>query len=281
MAASERASFPAWFNSRFTFGQDGTLTGRFGLNVLDDLIAGIDEFRAAAEAGRGSPRDAGPALLGTFGWLSDQQLLDRIADYPHACVAFTKQSRPWPWPGTLTRLRDALERCHGFPAAALPGLELLAHPDESGQPQVVGPSAHLPQLTIPGLRTVGFRRIDDRFVPLLHAKMVLLGSLHWHSEHESGYTLESLSFTPHRLWIGSANGTTQSRASLDFGCWQTEPQLLIHAQQFLTQVIAHSEVLDPDSDSMEPELAEIEFDDEAMLEALAEAGELQDEEDEP
>lgn len=279
MAASERPSFPARFNSRFSFGPDGNLTGRFGLNVLDDLIAGIDEFRAAADAGRRSPRDAGPAMLGTFGWLSDKQLLDRIADYPHACVAVTKQLRPWSYPQTLARLRDALTRCHGFPAAALPGLELLAHPGGQGQPQLIGPSTQLPHLTIPGLRSVGFRSIGGRSVPLLHAKMVLLGTLHWYDEDDSGLTVESLSFEPHRLWIGSANGTTGSRVSLEFGCWQTEPQLLIHAKEFLTQVIAHSENLDPESDSMEPELVEIEFDDEAMLEALAQAGELWDEEE--
>jgi hypothetical protein len=39
---------PPRFNSQFSFGQDGKLAGRFGLNGLDDLIAGIDEFRASA-----------------------------------------------------------------------------------------------------------------------------------------------------------------------------------------------------------------------------------------
>jgi hypothetical protein len=41
------------FNSQFRFGQDGKLAGRFGLNVPDDLIAGIDEFRASAPTSRG------------------------------------------------------------------------------------------------------------------------------------------------------------------------------------------------------------------------------------
>ncbi len=35
---------PPRFNPQFSFGQDGELAGRFGLNGLDDLIAGIDEF---------------------------------------------------------------------------------------------------------------------------------------------------------------------------------------------------------------------------------------------
>jgi hypothetical protein len=52
MADHPRPSFSSRFTSQFSFGQDGTLTGRFGLNVLDDLIAGIDEFQAAAAARR-------------------------------------------------------------------------------------------------------------------------------------------------------------------------------------------------------------------------------------
>jgi hypothetical protein len=72
-------------------------------------------------------------MLGTFGWLNDQQLLNRTAEYPHACMAFTKQQRPY-WLPTLDRLRGALARCHGFPADALPELQTLAPPDELGQP---------------------------------------------------------------------------------------------------------------------------------------------------
>jgi hypothetical protein len=118
-------------------------------------------------------------------------------------------------------------------------------------------------------------------VPLLHAKMVLLGDLRWHDEDESGYPADSLSFWPRRLWTGSANGTTASRLSLEFGCWQAEPELLRQARQFLTQIIAHSEDLDPDSGNMDPDLAEVEFDDEAMAEAMAEQSGFPDEDDEP
>jgi hypothetical protein len=67
MAANQQW-FSSRFNSQFSFGQDGELTGRFGLSVLDDLIAGIDEFWAAAA--RRSSRDLGPAMLGAFGWRS-------------------------------------------------------------------------------------------------------------------------------------------------------------------------------------------------------------------
>jgi hypothetical protein len=276
MTADQVPSFSSRFNSQFSFGKDGKLTGRFGLNVLDDLIAGIDEFQAAA-ASQKSARDLGPGMLGTFAWLDDQQLLKQIAEYPYACVAFTKQPRPFP-PRKLARLRDAMERSHGFPADALPGLETLAPPDEFGQPQVVGPGTSLPpHLTIKSLRTVGYRDTGGRLVPLLHAKMVLLGDLRWHDEDELGMPADILIFRPRRLWIGSANGTYSSRFSLEFGCWQTEPELLAQAQRFLTEVIAHSEELDPDSDDMHPDLVEVDFDDEAMAEAYAQ---LLDDEDE-
>jgi hypothetical protein len=224
MTSNQAPSFSSPFNSQFSFGQYAKLTGRFGLNVLDDLIAGIDEYRAAA-ADRRSSRDLGPAMLGAFGWLDDPQLLQRIAEYPYSCVAFTKQPRPFPRL-KLDRLRDTLERCHGFPADALPGLETLAPPDELGQPQVVGPYTSLPHLTIKGLRTIGYRKTGSRLVPLLHTKMVLLGELRWHDEDELGLPADIIIFRPRRLWIGSANGTYSSRFSLEFGCWQTEPELL-------------------------------------------------------
>lgn len=226
----ERAlSFSSAFNSRFSFGKDGNLTGRFGLNVLEDLIAGIDEFMAVAAADRKSARSLGPAMLGAFMWLDDPELLKRIAECPHGCVAFTKQPRPFPQ-AKLARLRDTLDRCPGFPAAALPELETLALRDEIGLPQIVGPSTRLPHLTIPGLRTIGYRKTGGRLVPLQHAKMVLLGDLRWHDEDELGYPADILSFWPRRLWIGSANGTAASRLSLEFGCWQTEPELLRRAK---------------------------------------------------
>lgn len=268
MAANQEPSFSSRFNSQFSFGENGKLTGRFGLNVLDDLIAGIDEFRAAA-ASRRTSRVLGPAMLGAFGWLDDLQLLKRISEYPYACVAFTKGKRPFP-PDKLARLRTALARCGGFPADALPDLQTLAPRDKHGQPQVVGPYTRLPAQTIPGIRTIGYRKTGSRLVPLLHTKMVLLGDLCWHDEGPLGGVADIIIFLPRRLWIGSANGTYSSRFSLEFGCWQTEPELLTQAQRFLTQVIAHSEELDPDSNNMEPDLVEIEFDHAAMAEAMAE-----------
>ena len=59
---------PPRFNSRFSFGQDGKLAGRFGLNGLDDLIAGIDEFRASAPTAEAGSGLSGCAEQGRAGW---------------------------------------------------------------------------------------------------------------------------------------------------------------------------------------------------------------------
>jgi hypothetical protein len=107
-------SFSSAFNSRFTFGKAANLTGQFGTGVLDSLIEGIDDFCAAAASERPSPRRLGPAMLGAFMWLDDPELLARIADFPHACVAFTKQS-----PRSL-RLSSPGSRTSSIAAAASP-----------------------------------------------------------------------------------------------------------------------------------------------------------------
>jgi hypothetical protein len=96
--------------------------------------------------------------------------------------------------------------------------------------------------------------------------MVLPGELQWHDEDDFG-PADVLIYRPQRLWIGSANGTSSSRLSLEFGCWLDDPELLGQAEQFLTQVLRHSEDLDPDSDIMEPDLVDPEFDEDAMDEA--------------
>jgi hypothetical protein len=60
-------------------------------------------------------------MLGAFMWLDDPQLLDRIAGFHRACVAFTKQPRMNE--AKRARFRDVLDRSRGFPATALPELD--------------------------------------------------------------------------------------------------------------------------------------------------------------
>jgi hypothetical protein len=259
-------SFSPAFDIRVTFGPDGRLSGRFGTGVLDELIAGMAEFQGAV-AVHPARHSLGAAMLGAFAWLDDNRLLECIASYPYACVTFTKQPRPFP-PHKLTRLQKVLDRSRGFPAAALSGLETLMPLDDLGQPQIVGPYSPTPKHMFRPLRTLGYRKVGGKLVPLLHAKLILLGELTWMEDEEFGLG-DITRFQPRKLWIGSANGTFSSRSNLEMGCWQTQPELLSSAQDFLAQILANSEDLDPDADAMKPEQAEPDYDDAAMAEAAA------------
>lgn len=266
-SAAQQPAFSGAFDSRFAFGPDGSLAGRFGTDVLAGLIKGIDEYSSEV-AGRRLrwARRHGPVMLGAFMWLDDPQLLDRIAGFHRACVAFTKQRRMNE--EKKARFRDVLDRSRGFPAAALPELEWLLPRDDEGEVPVVGPSSPVPHVRLPALRAVGYRKVGDHLMPILHAKLLLLGVLTWYEDEEYG-SGEFLRFDPERLWVGSANGTGSSRSSLEFGCWLDDPVLLEHARRFLAEILAHSESFDPDSDGMDPELIEPEYDDQAMAEAAS------------
>ena len=56
-----------------------------------------------------------------------------------------------------------------------------------------------------------------------------------------------------------------------FGYGTEQPELPAGAERFLVRLMASSEDLDPDADIPDPELTQVEFDDEAMAEAMAEA----------
>jgi hypothetical protein len=206
-------------------------------------------------------------MLGAFAWLDDNRLLERIASYPYGCVVFTKQPRPFP-PIKLSRLQKVLDRGRGFPVAALEGLEELMPLDDFGRPQIVGPYTPAPHHIFRPLRTLGYRKVGDRLVTLMHAKVMLLGQVTWHEDEEFGLG-DIVRFQPRKLWIGSTNGTFSSRVNLEMGCWQTQPELFSSTQNFLARILASSEDLDPDADTMELDLAEQVYDDAAMAEAAA------------
>jgi hypothetical protein len=260
------ASFPWGFDASFTFGAQDRCRGYFGRDILAGLVSGMDDFRAEAEHKPGF-RTLGPAMLGAFMWLDDPELIERIADFPNACVVITKQSRDRRQQARVDKLKLALERGRGFPAAALPELRFLAR-REDGRPPVVGPSSPAPRSWLPALRAIGYRKTGDNLVPILHAKMVLLGELWWHDEDDFG-SADVTGFRPRRLWLASANGTAGSRANLEFGFWVTDPVLLSEATRFLAGLLCHSEDLDPDAQDMDPDLIEPDYDDAALAEALA------------
>lgn len=277
--SGEGLSFPGGLDTSFTFGPDNRWRGYFGRDVLSGLISGIDEFHAVKARERRF-RVLGSALLGAFLWLDDPQLVQRIADFPYACVVITKQPRDRRQQARLDTLQALLQHSGGFPAAALPELEYLVQ-REDGEVPVIGPGSPRPDVMLPALRTIGYRRTANRLVPILHTKMVLLGEVWWHDEDGLGNVADVTGFRPQQLWVASANGTASSRGNLECGFWLHDPALLREAQKFLTRLLRHSEDFDPDADLLEPDLVEPDYDDEAFAEAVASMPDWDDYEDEP
>jgi len=229
--SSTDPAFPWGFDARFAFGPAGRWTGRFGRNVLRDLVAGIDEFHAAKARERRF-RILGSALLGAFMWLDDPELVQRLAEFPYACVVITKQPRDSRHQARLATLQGLLEHSRGFPTSALPELDSLVRRDDEGGIPVVGPYSPKPGIMLPALRTIGYRKTGNGLVPILHTKMVLLGELWWHDEDEFG-PADVIGFRPQRL--GSLAPTArQARGgtwSSDFG--STIPNSSVRQSDFL------------------------------------------------
>jgi hypothetical protein len=247
--------------------EDGKRPVQFGTNVLAGLIEGIDKFRRDLDQQRRS-RSLGPAMLGAFLWMDDAELLQRIAEFPAACVVVSKQPRGKYHAERLRKVAEAVKDAAGLPTWAFSELEELRF-HQDGKAPVLGPGSPQERVRLPALRTLGYRKAGNHLVPILHTKMLLLGELWWHDEDALGGVADVTGFTPHRLWLGSANGTGSSRRSLEFGLWLDDPDLLKAARRFLVEVLAHSENLDPDSNDLTPDLVVPDYDDEAMWEAMA------------
>lgn len=257
------ASFPNSFDKRSTWREGGACEGMFGTRVLSGLVDGIDAYRAGLERQPRRSRSLGPAMLGAFKRLDDGELLERIAGFPAACVVVRKL--PTEGQAEVNRLKDVVKRGAGFPAGAVPGLPALVLAGRGRAPRV-GPTNPMEDLRLPALRTIragsgagagtgggGEEGTDEAGsgeepVPTLHTKMMLLGELWWHDEATLGKAADVAEFTPHRLWLGSANGTERSRRNLEFGLWADDRALLEAAQQFLVRVLAHSQDWPPGTD---------------------------------
>jgi hypothetical protein len=80
--------------------------------------------------------------------------------------------------------------------------------------------------------------------------------------------VDVIGFEGKRLWISSANFTASSRRNLEFGYWTEDSALVEGAERFLVKLMRSSEALNPDSDVFDPELAPVEYDDEAFWQVL-------------
>lgn len=246
---------------------------RFGLDVLAGLVEGISDFSdARQDRWRPGLRSLGPALIASAMWIDDDRLIDAIGHLAAASVIVSKQGRRPTDLRKLGPLAELNERTPGMPIRAFSALSGLA-PTVDGQRALVGPTDRPDATVIPTIRTLGWRRARSQdLVPIVHAKLALLGHMWWHDEDALGYVDDVIGFRARRLWISSANFTRSSRGSLEFGFWTEQPSLLDGAERFLVKLMGASEGVDPAPDVFQPDLAPYEFDDEAMADYAAEFG---------
>ncbi len=255
------------FDDVFPVGLQAGNSAYFGRDVLRGLVEGIDEFiKGRMTRERLRYRSLGPALLGSAMWIDDPELIEKIGELAAACIIVTKQK------GHSHKKLEPLSalntRTPGMPVQAFWALTGVA-PKVDGKPLLVGPSSPTYDGTVPTIRAFGVRRVGNDLVPILHAKLALVGNLWWSDEDGSGHVADVVGFNACRLWVSSANFTGRSRRSLEFGYWTEEPALVQGAERFLTKLMGSSEGLDAVSDSFDPDLAPVEFDDVAMPEAGA------------
>jgi hypothetical protein len=262
-------SFPEDFDAEFAVGPEDGNNAYFGHNVLRGLIDGIDDFIQLRQPRWRPARGVGPAMLASAMWIDDPELIDKLGALSGASVVVTKQSRAPTQLQRMQALQDLNDRSPGLPVRAFADLIGLG-PTFDGKPTVVGPHDSMYHLVVPTVRTLGYRKRGNNLVPIMHAKLALLGHLRRHDEDVFGNPDDIVWFTPQRLWISSANFTSRSRLSLEFGFWTEDTALVERAQQFLVTAMRFSEGLDPESDWFEPDLAPVEYDDEAFREILAE-----------
>lgn len=207
-------------------------------------------------------------------WMDDSDLIAALRQMANVCIVVTKQQQ-YKYKGESFERLVALARDHGLTQEAYPELHELAVPQE-GKPLIIGPGTPpwWKEEGIPAVREVGFRKAGKQLVPIVHAKIALLGDLIWTDEHPSGYLTDELRFVPKRLWIGSANFTRSSRASLEMGVWLSNPQLMDATRRFLLTLISLSEPLGQGPDDLDPELLPVEYDDAAILEYFRETQEI-------
>jgi len=265
----EQPKFPSDFDDVFEVGASAGNPAYFGLNVLQGLVDGISDFtEVRQERWRRRYRSLGTALIASSMWIDDKELIDAIGRLAAASIIVTKQGRR---PADLRKLEpldDLNDRTPGMPIRAFSALSGLA-PTVDGEPALIGPYDRPDDTVVPTIRTLGWRKTRNENVPIVHAKLALLGHLWWHDEDGLGMVTDVIGFSARRLWISSANFTRSSRHSLEFGFWTEEQSLLEGAERFLVQLMGSSEGVDPESDAFRPDLAPYEFDDEAMAGALA------------
>lgn len=270
MQSADGSEFPAYFDPVLATGSGGP--AHFGPNVLQGLVEGI---RLHREEQRRTRWVWGTGVIACAMAMDDRELLAELRRCESTCVIVTKQEQRRYGKEAFQRLEEHAANAQGLAQSAFSELAELA-PTSNGKPVVVGPYGPPLDGDVPAVRELGFRKVNDKLVPIVHAKMALVGDMCWTDEHPSGHVVDDIFFVPRKLWAGSANFTGSSRRNLEFGMWITDAALLKAARTFLLGLVAMSEPLRQGPDDMRPELAPVDYDDAAFIEYMREAAPCED-----
>ncbi|MGH3452495.1 MAG: hypothetical protein ACRDQW_17700, partial [Haloechinothrix sp.] len=197
--------FKTWSGEPRQWGPDGLWTAWFGGGIIDGLIEAIDHHVEETQSGsrHGNPVSA---AIGCVFRLTSRRVVERLKGLGSCCVVVDK--------GMTRRdiLTPLVEADNGFPISDLPWLAEHAPRDEEDQAQIIGPGGMPMQFAGP-VRVAGYRN-DQPYQPLLHSKMLLLGTLRW---GEDDFGSEVRFFSPSRLWFGSANWTEGAAGHIEAG----------------------------------------------------------------
>lgn len=224
-----------------------------GGGVIDGLCELLDDHLDHRRSSRNAP-----AALGCVPWLTSRRVAERLERLTACCVVTNKG-------GTREGLLDA---ANPFPNV-LPSLRMTM-PADNGEVPLLGPASPEPVHDLGPVRVVGWQEDRKRTRPILHAKVLVLGDLLFTDEGPNGEVVDHVEFAPRSVWWGSANWTDGALEHLELATWADDRTLADTAAEFLADVIRFSEPADSTHLGPEPDLVEVEFDDEAMREAAYE-----------
>jgi hypothetical protein len=233
---NEASRFSEEFDDQFAVGPEEGNRAFFGRDVLSGLIEGIEDFAEERQPRWKQFRSLGPVLLGCTPWITDGPFIDALGKLAGACIVIRKAGRGPNELRKLEPLRALNERTPGLPIEAFAYLGGLAYKVD-GERRVIGPYDRMGDEYVPTIRTIGYRTRGGSLLPMLHAKLALLGHMWWHDEGPLGHVEDVIGFKAKRLWISSANFTALSRLHLEFGLWTEDRVLVQGAEDFLLKLI--------------------------------------------
>jgi hypothetical protein len=239
------------------WGTDFSNRAWFGGGVVDGLCDVLDEYL--------SRRMSRPAAIGCVYLLDSPAVIDRLTALDACCIVVDKRSQS---PQPLSQLKQC-----GRPLCNtdISGLEFTAPSEDAHD---IGPGMDFPCHEVGPVRVAGHRSRPG--VPLLHAKILVLGNLATISmPGDDIHTWRR--FVPNAVWQGSANWTAASSSHLENATLCEDEMLVDRATSFVAKVIAFSEPADSEWVSPEPYFEEVGLDNDALAEAAGESIEYEPE----